>query len=61
MNESTSSHNLDYVKNKVKFFGKGSEYLGIVLINLLLTIVTLGIYHPWGKEKLESISGEKLS
>lgn len=32
-----------------QFFGKTSEYFGIWLVNLLLTMVTLGIYSPWAK------------
>jgi len=34
---------------KLKFFGAGSTYFGIVILNLLLTIVTLGLYYPWAK------------
>lgn len=32
-----------------EFTGKGSEYFGIWIVNLLLTIVTLGIYSAWAK------------
>jgi len=31
------------------FTGKGSEYFGIWIVNILLTIVTLGIYSAWAK------------
>ena len=31
--------------------GNGKEYFGIVIINWLLTIVTLGLYYPWAKAK----------
>lgn len=31
------------------FSGKGSEYFGIWIVNLLLTIITLGIYSAWAK------------
>lgn len=31
------------------FTGKGGEYFGIWIVNLLLTIVTLGIYSAWAK------------
>gem|GEM_PF-94146 len=34
---------------KVEFTGSGSEYFKIWIVNLLLTIVTLGIYSPWAK------------
>ncbi len=33
----------------VRFHGKGSEYFQIWIVNLLLTIVTLGIYSAWAK------------
>lgn len=32
-----------------RFTGAGAEYFGIWIVNLLLTIVTLGIYSPWAK------------
>lgn len=31
------------------FSGSGGEYFGIWIVNLLLTIVTLGFYSPWAK------------
>ena len=33
----------------VRFVGTGSEYFRIWIVNLLLTIVTLGIYSAWAK------------
>jgi len=33
----------------VEFTGSGSEYFRIWLVNLLLIIVTLGLYFPWAK------------
>ena len=33
----------------LRFSGTGSEYFRIWIVNLLLTIVTLGIYSPWAK------------
>lgn len=35
----------------LSFHGKGSEYFGIVIVNWLLTVLTLGFYYPWAKEK----------
>ncbi|MDG3442114.1 YjgN family protein [Nitrospirillum amazonense] len=32
-----------------RFHGTGREYFSIWIVNLLLTIVTLGIYSPWAK------------
>lgn len=34
---------------QLNFFGQASEYFVIWIINLLLTLVTLGIYGPWAK------------
>lgn len=33
----------------IEFTGSGSEYFRIWIVNLLLTLVTLGIYYPWAK------------
>jgi len=34
---------------RFEFFGKGVEYFKIWIVNILLTIVTLGIYSAWAK------------
>lgn len=34
---------------KLSFHGTGSEYFGIVIVNWLLTVITLGLYYPWAK------------
>src|SRR5690349_11414210 len=34
---------------QLRFTGTGSEYFGIWIVNLLLTIVTIGIYAAWAK------------
>jgi uncharacterized membrane protein YjgN (DUF898 family) len=34
---------------QLHFTGKGGEYFGIWIVNLLLTILTVGIYSPWAK------------
>jgi Predicted membrane protein len=36
---------------QLKFEGNGGEYFGILIVNWLLTLVTLGIYYPWAKAK----------
>ena len=36
---------------QLKFEGDGGEYFGILIVNWLLTLVTLGIYYPWAKAK----------
>lgn len=33
----------------LQFNGKSTEYFGIWIVNVLLTILTLGIYAPWAK------------
>ncbi len=33
----------------IRFTGVGSEYFGIWIVNLLLMLVTLGLYYPWAK------------
>lgn len=35
----------------LRFTGSGSEYFRIWIVNLLLTIVTLGLYLPWAKAR----------
>lgn len=36
-------------KHPIVFTGKASEYFGIWIVNLLLSILTLGIYSAWAK------------
>jgi uncharacterized membrane protein YjgN (DUF898 family) len=36
---------------KLEFKGEGTEFFGLVIVNWLLTVVTLGIYYPWAKVK----------
>ena len=33
----------------IRFTGSGSEYFRIWIVNMLLILVTLGIYYPWAK------------
>ena len=43
---------------QLKFEGNGGEYFGILIVNWLLTLITLGIYYPWAKaKKLKYIYG----
>jgi uncharacterized membrane protein YjgN (DUF898 family) len=34
---------------RLEFTGSGSEYFRIWIVNLLLTLCTLGLYYPWAK------------
>ncbi|MAO71674.1 MAG: hypothetical protein CMD02_04085 [Flavobacteriales bacterium] len=44
---------------KLEFFGKGSEFFKITIVNWLLTLITLGIYFPWARVKqLKYIYGQ---
>jgi uncharacterized membrane protein YjgN (DUF898 family) len=36
---------------KINFIGKGSEYFSVVVVNWLLTALTLGFYYPWAKAR----------
>ena len=38
-------------KHRVTFTGSGGDYFKLWLSNLLLTIVTLGIYTPWARRR----------
>src|SRR5215475_16145459 len=40
---------VSYAPEPLRFTGTGSEYFGIWIVNLLLTILTLGIYSAWAK------------
>jgi uncharacterized membrane protein YjgN (DUF898 family) len=35
--------------HELQFGGSGSEYFRIWIVNLLLTLVTFGLYYPWAK------------
>lgn len=42
----------------VEFTGSGAEYFRLWIVNLLLTLLTLGIYYPWAKvRKLQYFYG----
>lgn len=40
--------------NKIEFTGNAKEYFGIWIVNLILSIVTLGIYSAWAKVRRET-------
>lgn len=43
----------DPVENRFRFTGTGAEYFAIWIVNLLLSIITLGIYSAWAKVRRE--------
>ncbi|WP_367756045.1 YjgN family protein [Flavobacterium sp. WC2430] len=54
--EETSQTGKNY---KLDFQGKGNDFFGIIIINWLLTICSLGIYYPWAKaKKLQFLYGQ---
>ena len=42
-----------YRTSTVEFSGKGGEFFGIWIVNILLTIITLGIYSAWAKVRTQ--------
>ncbi|MBN3493544.1 YjgN family protein [Vibrio neptunius] len=38
-----------HITNPINFKGKGGEFFGIWIVNVLLSIITLGIYSAWAK------------
>ena len=58
--DTSSTQNTSQMQNyRLQFFGKGSEYFAIMIVNWLLTLVTLGIYYPWARAKrLKYIYGQ---
>jgi uncharacterized membrane protein YjgN (DUF898 family) len=47
--DSPSPASSAYAPEPLRFTGSGAEYFGVWIVNLLLTIVTLGIYSAWAK------------
>ena len=47
--ESTPQSSSARTPEPLHFTGSGAEYFGIWIVNLLLTIITLGIYSAWAK------------
>ena len=37
------------MENQIRFYGRGGEFFGIWIVNILLSVVTLGIYSAWAK------------
>ena len=58
--ETSMTQNENQTQNyHLEFFGKGSEYFAIMIVNWLLTLVTLGFYYPWAKaNRLRYVYGQ---
>jgi uncharacterized membrane protein YjgN (DUF898 family) len=51
--EALSPAKATVVRHPLSFTGNGSEYFRIWIVNLLLNLVTLGLYSPWAKVRRE--------
>ncbi|HLP18937.1 MAG TPA: DUF898 family protein [Chitinophagales bacterium] len=50
---------MEIIPQRLKLYGEGGKLFGIMLVNFLLTIVTLGLYYPWARAKmLQYLYGE---
>ncbi|MFT4664887.1 MAG: uncharacterized membrane protein YjgN (DUF898 family) [Polaribacter sp.] len=49
MNEPIQSTNNPNERRPFSFTGQGSRFFGIWAVNIILTIITLGLYYPWAK------------
>ncbi|ENO1174383.1 DUF898 domain-containing protein [Vibrio vulnificus] len=38
-----------HITNSIQFKGQGGEFFGIWIVNILLSVITLGIYSAWAK------------
>lgn len=50
INSTTNDAN-DAQHYQLEFHGKGSEYFAIMIVNWLMSIITLGLYYPWARAK----------
>jgi uncharacterized membrane protein YjgN (DUF898 family) len=52
MEQTTTEQTVAEQKNySLGFHGTGGELFGIIIVNWLLTVITLGFYYPWAKAK----------
>ncbi len=49
MERSAGRHGIDAYR--LRFSGTGGEYFRVWIVNILLTIVTLGLYTPWARRR----------
>lgn len=49
MQSTTPRHSIDAYR--LKFTGRGAEYFRVWIVNVLLSIVTLGLYTPWARQR----------
>jgi uncharacterized membrane protein YjgN (DUF898 family) len=51
VSEKTNTDPTSLPEYKLNFIGEGKEYFKIIIVNWLLTILTLGIYYPWARAR----------
>ena len=50
--ETSMTQNTNQTQNyRLEFFGKGSDYFAIMIVNWLLTLITFGFYYPLARAK----------
>ena len=49
--EILDSENIPDAPKKLQFKGSGSDYFAILILNWLLTSITLGLYYPWARAR----------
>ncbi len=50
---------MEIISTRAKFYGEGSKYFAILIVNLILTTITFGLYYPWARAKnLQYLYGE---
>lgn len=54
MDSTTQRHGI--AAYRLRFSGSGGEYFRVWIVNLLLSIVTLGLYTPWARRRTRVIS-----
>jgi len=52
--EASTGRIVAFTPYQASFYGSGGALFGIYLRNILLTLVTLGIYYLWGKNRLRT-------
>ena len=59
MEETQFSDRPQIQQHRLEFFGKGSDFFGIMIVNWILTLITFGIYYPWARaRRLNYIYGQ---
>lgn len=50
---------MQVIPQRLQFHGDGAKFFGILIVNFILTLLTLGLYYPWARAKtLQYLYGE---